>query len=191
MFTRRRFLEGSLGAVAVLGGCTAEGQNAGTPLPIPELVDARKQNGAIALVAAEGEHAFAPGRPTRTYGFSAPYLGPVVRVHRGDEVEFTVENRLDRDTTAHWHGLLVPAALDGGPHVLIRPGDFWRPVLKVDQPETTAWYHAHPHGDTGRQVYRGLSGLMIVEDGAGERLGLPRTFGIASRPPFLLTDGDW
>ena len=39
MFTRRRFLEGSLGAVAVLGGCTAEGQSAGTPLPIPELVE--------------------------------------------------------------------------------------------------------------------------------------------------------
>ncbi len=185
MFTRRGFLEGSLGAVAVMGGCTAEGQNAGTPLPIPELVDARKQNGAISLVAAEGEHAFVPGRPTRTYGFSAPYLGPVVRVHKGDEVEFTVENRLDRGTTAHWHGVLVPAALDGGPHVLIPPGGIWRPVLKIDQPETTAWYHSHPHGDTGRQVYRGLAGLMIVEDGVGERLGLPRTYGIDDLPIIL------
>ncbi|HOY77938.1 MAG TPA: multicopper oxidase domain-containing protein [Hyphomonadaceae bacterium] len=185
MFTRRRFLEASVGTVALLGGCTAEGQNARTALPIPELVDARNQNGAIKLIAAEGQHAFLPGRPTKTYGFSAPYLGPVVRIHKGDEVEFTVENRLDRAATAHWHGVLVPAALDGGPHALIRPGGIWRPVLKIDQPETTAWYHSHPHGDTGRQVYMGLAGLMIVEDGTGERLGLPRSYGIDDLPIIL------
>jgi len=185
MLTRRRFLEGGVGTAAVLGGCAAQGQNAGSPLPLPELVDARAQNGAIKLIAAEGRHAFLPGRPTRTYGFSAPYLGPVVRVHKGDDVEFTVENRLDRDTTAHWHGVLVPAAVDGGPHLLIKPGEAWRPVLRIDQPETTAWYHPHPHGDTGRQVYMGLAGLMIIEDGTGERLGLPRSYGIDDLPIIL------
>lgn len=193
MITRRRFLEGSLGTAAVLGGCAAEGQNAGIPLPIPELVDARTQNGAIELAAAEGRHAFLPGRLAKTYGFSAPYLGPTLRVHKGDEVEFTVENRLDRRMTSHWHGVLVPAALDGGPHLLVKPGEIWRPVLTIDQPETTAWYHSHPHGDTGRQVYMGLAGLMIVEDGAGERLGLPRTYGVDDLPIILqdrLLDAD-
>lgn len=185
MFSRRRFLEASVSTVAVLGGCTAEGQDAETALPIPELIDARAQNGAIELIAAEGQHAFLPGRPTKTYGFSAPYLGPVVRIHKGDEVEFTVENRLDRSATAHWHGVLAPAALDGGPHALIKPGGIWRPVLKIDQLETTAWYHSHPHGDTGRQVYMGLAGLMIVEDGTGERLGLPRSYGIDDLPIIL------
>ena len=40
------------------------------------------------------------------------------------------------------------------------PGTAWRPVLTIDQPESTGWYHAHPHGDTGRQVYMGLAGMM-------------------------------
>jgi len=185
MLTRRRFLESTAGTAAVLVGCTAQGENAETPLPLPELLDARAQNGAIKLVAAEGRHAFLPGRPTRTYGYSSPYLGPVVRLHRGEDVEFAVENRLDRDTTAHWHGVLVPAEVDGGPHVPIKPGDTWRPVLKIDQPETTTWYHPHPHGDTGRQVYMGLTGLMIIEDGTGERLGLPRNYGVDDLPIIL------
>jgi FtsP/CotA-like multicopper oxidase with cupredoxin domain len=185
MLTRRRFVEVGAAATAALGGCSALGQNSGPPLPLPELLDARSRNGAIDLIAAEGQRAFLPGRPTKTYGFSAPYLGPVVRLRSGDEVQFTVENRLDRDTTAHWHGVLVPAAVDGGPHVLIKPGAVWRPTLKIDQPETTAWYHPHPHGDTGRQVYMGLAGLMIIEDGTGERLGLPRSYGVDDLPIIL------
>ena len=189
MLTRRRLLEGTsaVTAAAIIGrsNASAQTQRFETPLPIPELRDARAQNGAIQLAAAQGRHAFLPGRPTTTYGFSAPYLGPVLRLHKGDEVQFTIENKLDRDTTAHWHGVLVPAALDGGPHVVIKPGSTWRPVLKIDQPETTTWYHAHPHYDTGRQVYMGLAGLIIVEDGTGERLGLPRNYGVDDLPIIL------
>jgi blue copper oxidase len=189
MLTRRRLLEigGVVTAAAIIGRvpATAQDQRFETPLPIPELVDARAQNGAIQLIAAEGRHAFLPGLPTETYGFSAPYLGPVLRLHHNDEVQISVENRLNRDTTAHWHGVLVPAAVDGGPHVVLKPGSTWRPVLKIDQPETTAWYHAHPHHDTGRQVYMGLTGLVIIEDGTGERLGLPQTYGVDDLPLIL------
>lgn len=189
MVIRRRFLAGGAAATATaligpISSC-AQAQRSGTALPIPELRDARVQNGLIELVAAEGRHAFLPGSPAKTYGFSAPYLGPVLRLQRGDEVQITVENKLDRDTTAHWHGVLVPAAVDGGPHVVINPGSTWRPVFKVDQPEATAWYHAHPHYDTGRQVYMGLGGLVIIEDGTGERLGLPRTYGVDDLPIIL------
>jgi blue copper oxidase len=189
MLTRRRLFQGAgaVSAVAIIGRTPAGAQAPSfeTVLPIPELRDARALNGAIKLVAAEARHAFRPGRPTTTYGFSAPYLGPVLRLHSGDEVQVTVENKLNRDTTAHWHGVLVPAEVDGGPHLVIKPGSTWRPVLKIDQPETTAWYHAHPHFDTGRQVYMGLAGLVIIENGTGERLGLPRTYGIDDLPLIL------
>ena len=189
MVTRRRFLEGSgaAAATAIIAptSSNAQSQRFETALPLPELRDARVQNGRIQLVAAEGRHAFLPGAPTKTYGFSAPYLGPVLRLRKGDEVQITVENKLDRDTTAHWHGVLLPAAVDGGPHIVHQAGQHRRPVLKIDQPETTAWYHAHPHHDTGRQVYMGLCGLVIVEDGTGERLGLPRSYGIDDLPIIL------
>jgi FtsP/CotA-like multicopper oxidase with cupredoxin domain len=113
MLTRRRLLEGTgamMGA-ALIGRSAARAQEPRfeTALPIPELRDARAHNGAIQLVAAQGRHAFFPGEPTTTYGFSAPCLGPVLRLHKGDDVEVSVENRLVRDTTAHWHGVLVPA----------------------------------------------------------------------------------
>src|ERR1700751_5739981 len=74
-------------------------------------------------------HAFIEGKPTGTYGYSAPILGPVMRVQRGDEVQVTVENALNTVTTVHWHGLLAPGYNDGGPQQLIQPGENWRPVL--------------------------------------------------------------
>ncbi len=189
MLTRRAFLSTSAGVVAATAlshrWALAYGPPFETPLPIPEMMDAREKGGALTLTAARGRHAFLAGMPTDTYGFSAPYLGPVLRVRRGEDVEITVENRLAMATSCHWHGLLVPAALDGGPHRPISPGHAWRPVLKIDQPETTAWFHAHPHTDTGRQVYMGLAGLIIVEDGTGERLGLPRNYGVDDFPLIL------
>lgn len=188
MATRRRFLEGAAAtAAALLAPRSLRAQETAftTPLPIPELRDARASGGSIDLVAQVGRHAFLPGQATETYGFSAPYLGPVLRVHRGDEVEFAVTNRIERDTTCHWHGLLVPADVDGGPHLVIPSGETWRPTLRIDQAEATTWYHAHPHYDTGRQVYYGLAGMILVEDGTGERLGLPRTYGLDDLPLIL------
>ena len=69
-----------------------------TPLPIPRLVDAAKQGNAVNLNVMSGRHAFVRGKPTRTYGYSAPILGPVICMRRGDEIEMTVENALDTVT---------------------------------------------------------------------------------------------
>jgi FtsP/CotA-like multicopper oxidase with cupredoxin domain len=96
-----------------------------------------------------------------------------------------VENHLDAATTVHWHGLLVPGQNDGGPQQLIHPGERWRPVLKIDQPAATLWFHPHPHGDTARQIYMGLTGMIIVDDGSDAELGLPRTFGVDDLPLIL------
>jgi len=70
----------------------------------------------------------------------------------------TVENALDVDTTVHWHGLLLPGDVDGGPHQVIKSGNTWRPRLKIGQPASTAWFHPHLHHDTARQVYSFLTG---------------------------------
>ena len=70
----------------------------------------------------------------------------------------TVENALDVDTTVHWHRLLLPGDVDGGPHQVIKSGNTWRPRLKIGQPASTAWFHLHLHHDTARQVYSFLTG---------------------------------
>jgi blue copper oxidase len=85
----------------------------------------------------------------------------------------------------HWHGLAVPGNLDGGPHQVIKPGGSWRPIRKIGQATSTAWYHPHPHHDITRQVYMGLAGLIIVDDGSDLRHDLPRTYGVDDLPIIL------
>jgi FtsP/CotA-like multicopper oxidase with cupredoxin domain len=149
------------------------------------LIDAAKQGNAINLKIMSGRHAFIQGKLTETYGYSAPVLGPVIRARHSDEVQVTVENSLDTVTTVHWHGLLAPSYNDGGPQQLIQPGENWRPVLKITQPAATLWFHPHPHHDTARQIYMGLTGMMIVDDGSDARLNLPRTYGVDDLPIIL------
>jgi cuproxidase len=176
VLTRRHFLAASaLSSAAILtrSGLSAAPGRFETPLPIPQLIDPRSNGNAVSLTIGEGTHAYWPDRPVRSYGYSAPVLGPVIRLTRGETVDVTVDNKLDRSTTLHWHGLVVPSDVDGGPHNTIAPGRRSTARLAVDQPETTAWFHPHPHGATAGQVYSGLAGMLIVEDGSGERLGLP------------------
>lgn len=71
-----------------------------------------------------------------------------------------VRNELPEATTLHWHGMRLPAAADGGPHLMVAPGESWQPSWTVDQPAATFWYHRRPHGATERHVYKGLGGLL-------------------------------
>jgi blue copper oxidase len=189
VLTRRQFALGSAAFASggVVGFRLAQSQPApfDAALPLPPLIDAAKQGNAVRLQAGPGRHPFFKDAPALTYGYSAPILGPVIRLRRGDEVEMTVENALDVDTTVHWHGLLIPSHLDGGPHQIIKSGTTWRPVLKVDQPAATAWFHPHLHRDTGRQVYMGLAGMIMIDDGMDARLGLPHTYGVDDLPIIL------
>jgi FtsP/CotA-like multicopper oxidase with cupredoxin domain len=188
MFTRRSFLAGTvlaggaaLAASPVWQAVAAEPQE----LRIPELIDARSQGQSIALKAHAGRTSFFPGRESRTLGYNGSYLGPTLRVHRGDDVEIAVTNALGEETSVHWHGLLVPGELDGGPHQMIRSGATWRPVLPIRQPAATLWYHSHVHGRTAKQVYAGLAGLLLVTDDDEKALGLPSEYGIDDLPLVL------
>ena len=188
--TRRQFAIGSAAIVSggLVGGLIGSRLAQSEPvrfnrrLPIPSLIDAARQGNAVKLKVSFGQHAFVEGKPTHCYGYSAPVLGPAIRLRRGDQVQMTVENALHIDTTVHWHGLLVPGDVDGGPHQVIKSGGTWRPILKIDQPASTAWFHPHLHHGTARQVYMGLAGLIIVDDGSDARLGLPHTYGVDDLP---------
>jgi len=162
-------------------GAAAEPQ----PLRIPGLLDARQQGNSISLQVQAGNTEFFPRRASRTMGYNGNHLGPTLRVHRGDDVEVAITNTLKEDTTIHWHGLLVPAELDGGPHQLIQPGATWRPTLPVRQPAATLFYHSHVHGRTGVQVYAGLAGLLLVTDDEEQALGLPSEYGVDDLPLVL------
>ena len=164
------------------GGLTFE-----NALHIPDqlfgtVVDGRRQ---VQLTVAEGSREFLPGKQTPTAGVNAPYLGPTVRLRRGEDVDLIVQNDLDEMTTMHWHGMHVPARMDGTPHQKIEPGESWTARFSVHQQAAPLWYHPHPHGATGRQVYRGVSGLMWIDDENSDALDIPNTYGVDDIPVVI------
>lgn len=187
--SRRNVLIGAgvLGAagLALRPYLSANAPSGPQPLRMPPLIDAQAQGGAFSLNVQAGSTEFFPGRLSATLGYNGSNLGPTVRVSRGSTVQASVTNGLAKTTTVHWHGLLIPGPLDGGPHQPIAPGQSWRPLLPIDQPAATLLYHAHVHGLTAEQVYRGLAGLLIVQDDDEQRLGLPGEYGVDDLPLLL------
>jgi FtsP/CotA-like multicopper oxidase with cupredoxin domain len=179
-------------ALAGAGGCANPATSPVTevpatqPLAIPALeegTEATDGTRAFDLLVDEGTHDFGRGT-TATMGVNAGYLGPTLRMRTGEDVRLDVTNRLDERTTLHWHGMAVPARMDGGPHQLVAPGETWSPTWQVRNPAGTLWYHAHPHGSTAEHVYRGVAGMIIVEDGAAPA-GLPDEYGVDDIPVIV------
>lgn len=201
--TRRALIAGGVG----LGGCVALGGaiaipaalgpdtrsnlgdlNFANPLAIPPLAASRVDGHGrrvFELTAQPGETTF-PGKGTAaTWGINGPFLAPTLRAARGETVKMTVRNDLPEATTIHWHGMHLPAVMDGGPHQTIEPGAAWEPSWTIEQPASTLWYHPHPPGATGLHVYRGIAGLFLVDDDESAALDLPAEYGVDDIPLII------
>ena len=137
---------------------------------------------------------FFPGIFTATSGYNGSYLGPTLLMTKGDSVVMNVTNTMSFSTTTHWHGMHLPAIMDGGPHQLIPQNTTWIATWKVKNRAGTYWYHPHPHPDgfpidplssTGWQVYQGMAGMLIVKDTETDTLGLPAEYGVDDIPIIL------
>ncbi|MGN7743828.1 copper resistance system multicopper oxidase [Pseudomonas sp. 22526] len=87
--------------------------------------------------------------------------GPLLRWREGDTVTIRVRNRLQEDTSIHWHGLILPANMDGVPGLSfhgITPGGLYEYRFKVQQ-NGTYWYHSH----SGLQEQAGVYGPLVIE----------------------------
>lgn len=203
-----------LGLLTALLGCGgASPGGAGfyqQPLPIPPvLAPTSTANGVAAydLTAHPGSTAFFPDRPTPTYGYNgSTFLGPTLRLTRGQPAQITLHNGLLPDvaptrsipalamnngnvpngTILHLHGLIVAATADMIPpsccDLLPTGASAASSVFTPDQPSAMFWYHPHPFGDTGRQVYMGLAGLLYLDDPADAALNLPSAYGVDDLP---------
>lgn len=169
-----------------LGGSRAQEQ-AEQPLRIPPLLAGQRGigQGPITLTLQSGITEFLPGQRTDTLGVNGGFLGPLVRLRYNELAQFRVQNTLAEPTTLHWHGFQLPAVMDGGPHQVIAPGDIWEPEFRVLQQAGTYWYHSHMPKNSGSQVYRGLAGMIIVDDDASDALPLPSTYGVDDVPLIL------
>ena len=181
---RRRFL-GVLGGTALMGavpGAVQSAQRAATASSTftPDL--------EIELRAVQDQVPLYQGPSTNVWRYRARVLkgdaqsvshhpdsplGPVIRVHRGTRIRIHFINELPQPSVVHWHGLLVPEAADGHPRHAVGPGGRYVYEFEMINRAGTYWFHPHPHGMTGPQVYAGLTGMLIVTDDEERALKLP------------------
>ena len=142
----------------------------------------------IELHAVQEHVALRPGAATRVWRYRGKvlrgnastleasedtYLGPIIRVRRGQRVRIDLINELPEPTIVHWHGMHVPETMDGHPRFAITPGRRYVYEFTVTNRAGSYWFHPHPDGRTGAQVYFGLAGLFLVSDDEEAALGLP------------------
>lgn len=120
----------------------------------------------IRLAAMPGQASLVGDRhpSTDVLGYDGKVPGPTLRLKQGEPVRIIVENKLDQDTTVHWHGIRLPNAMDGVPGLTqppIKPGETFG--YEFTPPDAgTFWYH--PHANSLQQLGRGMAGALIVEE---------------------------
>ena len=174
---------GSSSGSTTTGASVVANPNAST-LPIPPLDTGTLLSGVRTynLTMQTGTSELIPGVQTPTLGYNGSVLGPTLRLTKGEAVALNVSNAIGEVTTTHWHGMHLPAVMDGGPHQEIPNGTTWTASFNVLNDAATLWYHPHTHGQTGAQVFQGLAGMIIVDDAAANGLNLPTDYGVDDIP---------
>jgi len=117
----------------------------------------------LTLTAAATHLSLVPGVTTEVYAYNGTVPGPTLEFREGDRVIVHFRNNLPQPSTIHWHGLHVPAAMDGSPFNAIAPGGHYDYVFTIPRGAAgTYWYHPHPDQITGLQVAKGLYGAIVV-----------------------------
>ncbi|HCY39914.1 MAG TPA: bilirubin oxidase [Prolixibacteraceae bacterium] len=137
-------------------------------LPIPNTVP-----GNVSLTA-QATTSNVNGNNISVLGYQANgILGPTIRVNSGINTNISFQNNLSEKSNIHWHGLKIPANMDGHPKDIVNPGSSFNYQFTVNQRAGLNWYHPHPDGATARQAFQGLAGLFVINDSEEEALNLP------------------
>lgn len=128
------------------------------------------------------DHAFnVNGRIGHAITINGSVPAPLIRLKEGETVRLTVNNRLNEETSIHWHGLLVPFAMDGVPGVSF-PGIMPRSTFVYEFPliqSGTYWYHSH----SGLQEQLGHYGPIVIDPAGPDP--------IASDREHVIVLSDW
>jgi len=158
MLTRRRFVQGVGGALLLPAW---QGRALGAGANPRELIGPN-----FDLTIDELPVNFT-GKARRAVAVNGQLPAPLLRMRQGDEVTIRVTNGLREQTSIHWHGIILPADMDGVPGLSfngIAPGATFTYRFRVNQ-SGTYWYHSHSRF----QEQIGLYGPIVVERRGGER----------------------
>lgn len=155
---RRTFVKSlaALGVAGYAGVWRSPGWAA--PAPATELTEL---SGDTFDLFIERQQVTLGGQQRRALTINGGLPGPLLRWREGDTVTLRVHNRLDEPTSLHWHGIVLPANMDGVPGLSfhgIAPGSLYEYRFKVRQ-HGTYWYHSH----SGFQEQIGVYGPLVIE----------------------------
>lgn len=140
-----------------------------TALTIPEITTS-----TTILNAQETNSKIFKDKLSKVFGYqSGSILGKTILVNSGDSMKIQLVNSLSEATNLHWHGMIVPADMDGHPEDVVQSGSTFDYQFKVNQRAGLYWYHPHPDGNTASQAYMGLAGGVIIRDEEENVLDLP------------------
>ena len=145
------------------------------------------------LTASEFQWNITEGKTIKAWGFNEQLPGPTLKANIGDTMVIRIKNNLAEPTIVHWHGLRIPASMDGTGAVQdpIQPGETFE--YRFELPDAgTFWYHSHANETV--QVERGMYGALIVDDPNdpvtdGERIFMIDDMKLNSRNEF--TEPSW
>ncbi len=137
-------------------------------LKIPETI-----TGTTPLVAQSVQYELITGKRVAVQSYRNGILGSTFRVQKGSNVNIAFQNKLSEHSNVHWHGLVIPAVMDGHPEQMVMPNESFNIQFPINQQAGTSWYHPHIHKTTAKQVAQGLAGLFIVESPEEKALNLP------------------
>jgi CopA family copper-resistance protein len=164
--SRRRFVQGLAGGALALAGArhfgwanAADAASAGDPGAVLSGTEFNLEIGAFPVNLT--------GQPGIATAVNGRLPAPLLRWREGDVITLRVSNRLSAPTSIHWHGMILPADMDGVPGLSfdgIGPGETYAYHFKVNQ-SGTYWYHSHSRF----QEQTGLYGPIVIESRRGER----------------------
>ncbi len=114
------------------------------------------------LIAEPVQHTIAPGLEIEAWGYNGVTPGPLIEGVVGDRVRIYVTNKLPEPTTVHWHGLFLPAGMDGVAgltQAAIPVGKTFKYEFDLVKPGTFMY---HPHFDEMTQIALGMVGMFVV-----------------------------
>ena len=117
------------------------------------------------LTCSMMEWEYDAGKSVEVMCYNEMVPGPEIRVTEGDKVRFIVTNTMEESTAIHWHGLILPNAMDGVPFITqppITPGSTFTYEWTVRKGNIGSHMY-HSHLNAAEQVTRGLLGAFIVE----------------------------
>jgi CopA family copper-resistance protein len=170
--TRRRFVQGvaAVGIAAVVEGKFNQAD--------AEVIDHSPSvlTGNHFDLTIEPHHADFTGRRAKAIKINGSLPGPTLKWREGETVTVAVTNHLAVMTSIHWHGVRVPAAMDGVPGLSfagIAPGQTFVYRIPVVQ-NGTYWYHSH----SGDQEQIGLIGALVIEPRDKDPIAFDRDYAV-------------